>query len=189
MKSNPMAPIEIGRVQLRKCVVSIQAMKIDNRQMTQSIFRQLPVIRWHDAVKLTPWGWVNYWDNSGHKYYERPAVFEGNGVLHRALIPEAPEERKRTERSLAKAAIVDACEVARKEYSNTSIRYPGYGDVMLISSSGLSSSVAEQTIRDKINTLANELLKADMAALQPELDALDRTDRLLDELGQLFIAT
>jgi hypothetical protein len=58
--------LKAAEASITTCTVTIKALKINNRQMTQSIFRQLPSEPLFDETTLevagttTVWGWVNY---------------------------------------------------------------------------------------------------------------------------------
>jgi hypothetical protein len=56
--------LEAARASITTASVSIKTLRVDNRQLTQSVFRQLPVrelIDWRNLELLgTVWGWVNY---------------------------------------------------------------------------------------------------------------------------------
>lgn len=148
------AAIETSRATIRTSVVSISVVKIDNRQMTMAVFRQLPQVFWMSSIDATPWGWVNYWPEGVSLNLYRPIILEKGGRLARALLP-------RTE-SWNMAAWIEGC---------------------------IEADAGE--IRDVHQR------REESARLRPvweergrqNLDALSRLNRLVDDLGQLFIAT
>lgn len=196
-------PIETARVQIRRTTVTIQALKIDNRQMTQSVFRQLPSIEWRKAVKLHPWGWINYWDGDW-RAMDRPAVFESDGVLRRALIPPYEATADQRKSSNADWAHEDAIRAINEKYRGEASFEWSYLDRQLLlrwtnsylwndreSSEEFRNrrKERESVLRAEINVEAERLFADAQHQDRPLLDDLARTNALLDELGQLFIAT
>jgi hypothetical protein len=76
--------LDAADASITTATVTIQAMKVGKRQMTQSIFRQLPEERIVDDENIvltgTPWGWVNYhWSGVDHR--AKHFIFQrGNGL-------------------------------------------------------------------------------------------------------------
>lgn len=56
--------VTIDNVRLKSVSVTIRAIQIDNKQMTQAVYNQLPAVSLWDPVKEAPrgivWGWVNH---------------------------------------------------------------------------------------------------------------------------------
>lgn len=80
--------LETSEASITTVAVTIKALQVGKKQMTQSIFRQLPEIDLvdEDALELAgkPWGHVRYhWgDHDPRKHH---FVVEVDGVLHRSL--------------------------------------------------------------------------------------------------------
>lgn len=66
-------------VRITTCTVTIKTLRVDSRQLTQSVFRQLPEIDLIDPVTLElsglPWGWVNY--HLGHHRHQNFVIQKG----------------------------------------------------------------------------------------------------------------
>lgn len=75
----------ITNVTISTVTVDIQTIRVGNKQMTLSIFRQLPrksIIDDHGNLIELPWGWVNYDHDGG-----TPFVYNHHGTLYRSDIP------------------------------------------------------------------------------------------------------
>jgi hypothetical protein len=63
-KRNGVVALEASDVSISTASVTIKALQVSNRQMTQSVFRQLPERALIDEEKVEllglPWGWVNH---------------------------------------------------------------------------------------------------------------------------------
>lgn len=63
-KTNGLVALDAGQATISTCTVTIKALKVNNRQLTQAVFRQLPERELVDEEKIDllgiPWGWVNY---------------------------------------------------------------------------------------------------------------------------------
>jgi hypothetical protein len=64
MARNQMVALDTADVAITTATITIKALKVDNRQLSQAIFRQLPERPLIDEAKVEllglPWGWVNY---------------------------------------------------------------------------------------------------------------------------------
>lgn len=77
-----MANLTINDVVISTVTVNIQVMKIGSKQMTITVFRQLPIETIFDRdgeLVSDPWGWVNYDEG---KWF----VFSDDGILYRCKI-------------------------------------------------------------------------------------------------------
>lgn len=97
-KDNPVQnvlPVEKTNIQERQ--VTVRVLTIGTRQVTQSLFHQLPssplIEDWTGELNGIIWGWVNLHDNCGFRPEEHfHAVWEKNGQLFKSKVvfPWAP---------------------------------------------------------------------------------------------------
>lgn len=83
---NPLLMLETGDASISTATITIRALQVGKKQMTQSVFRQLPEASLVDeeAVELLglPWGWVNYHAGS-HDFGYTNFVFQVGTRLRR----------------------------------------------------------------------------------------------------------
>jgi hypothetical protein len=73
MAKNSMLMLETNDATISTATITIRALNVGKKQMTQSVFRQLPEAVLVDEEKITltgiPWGWINYrWGDIGEDY-------------------------------------------------------------------------------------------------------------------------
>lgn len=76
--------VQTDDVSVTTVSVTLQVVRIGVKQMTLSVFRQLPIkniFQPDGRLVGPPWGWVNY-DRSGLSEY-KPFIFSDEGVLYR----------------------------------------------------------------------------------------------------------
>ena len=91
--------IETNGVTISSVSVTIKALKVNNRQMTQAVFNQLPkmetLVEMRDAdtellkgykLRGNLWGWVNYCPKDSDPEL-RQVVLEADGKLYRTSAP------------------------------------------------------------------------------------------------------
>jgi hypothetical protein len=90
-----MNPITTDHATIRTATVSVKVLTLDKKQMTLSVFRQLPLRHVIDPLTMelrgTPWGHVNYfWDDSPNDpdYHRLHIIWERSGRLYRSLVDE-----------------------------------------------------------------------------------------------------
>jgi hypothetical protein len=75
---------------VRTAAVSVQAVKIDAKQMTQAVFRQLPNRNVLDLetgeILGSPWGWVNYFADGCHPGATLHVLWADAGKLYLACV-------------------------------------------------------------------------------------------------------
>lgn len=86
MSSNrPAVALEARNAQITTCTVEIQTLRIGNRQLTQSVFKQLQKEDLVDPVAVLlegeVWGWVNF--DLSHPNH-RNFIFQKDGRLYRS---------------------------------------------------------------------------------------------------------
>jgi hypothetical protein len=93
-------PLTVSEVAIQTATVAIKTITLGKKQMTLSVFRQLPnrhIIQVEpDGVEFSfrgePWGLVNYfWNDCGYLVHGRPAehlhvVWQGGNRLYRACV-------------------------------------------------------------------------------------------------------
>lgn len=83
--------INIEDVNLKTMQVEIKALTVNGKQMTLSVFRQIPHASIFDdeiEIKGTPWGTVNYFWKDNEAWLH--LIWQKNDRLFRDLIPEPP---------------------------------------------------------------------------------------------------
>jgi hypothetical protein len=82
--------IETNSATITSVTVTIKALKVNNRQMTQAVFTQLPKLddftNDDGGLAGNVWGWVNYCPR-GERPDDRQFVIEADGILYRAASP------------------------------------------------------------------------------------------------------
>ena len=63
-KQNPLLALDANQATISTATVTIRTLRVNNKQLTQATFRQLPTRKLIDEEDLeilgTIWGWVNY---------------------------------------------------------------------------------------------------------------------------------
>lgn len=84
------SPIAASDAQIKTCSVEIRALVIGKKQMTLSVFRQLPsrhIIEPGVGLRGEPWGLVNYfWDGCGESEKHLHVVHVMDGSLFRCCL-------------------------------------------------------------------------------------------------------
>lgn len=98
---NALLPLEAEAASINTATITIRALHVGKKQMTQSVFRQLPVSPLVDEDKVellgVPWGWVNYhWGDIDPE--KTHFIHQIGGRLYRDafLIRDSTEFRQKT---------------------------------------------------------------------------------------------
>ena len=100
---------QVKSVEIQSMTVSIQIMAVNNKQMTLSVFRQLPEKKCFDEQGYSVgnwWGWVNYpFGNYKNGFW---IVFELDGILYKnwnheisSYIQDMADKKKEIERGIS----------------------------------------------------------------------------------------
>jgi len=88
-------PLQLDTVAIETLSVAIRCMRVGRKQMTQSIFRQLPretLVNGEGACLGTPWGFVNYFWDCGVDEEHLHAVWQHGTRLCRDCLPADAED-------------------------------------------------------------------------------------------------
>jgi len=183
--------ITTNEASVRECVISVKTVTVDKRQMTLTVFRQIPVVEFEDLGEAIPWGWVNYWHDKDEpeKRDSTPALFAQGGVLVRSLIPCLQEFRfdlKRSVRYLASEKVFTKLE---KKHGRGSV-----GEVLSDPWTAADGSMRDRWQHTKIYKEWDARTKKLIPVIwkrkgEPAFKQHETLISLLDELGQLYIAT
>lgn len=96
IRTNNIVALDAEDATISTATISIKAIQVGKRQMTQSVFRQLPVAPLVDEVNVCllgiPWGWVNYHWGDIHESFTQ-FIFQVGSRLHRNAFRIRTHER------------------------------------------------------------------------------------------------
>lgn len=182
METREMNPVCSSSATVQTRTISVKVVQIDNRQMTLSVFRQLPEVRWHRAVNYIPWGFVNYWPTKlvgRDKLFYNPVILECDETLYRCLWPNHEDTVLSYCRQFSIDYALDFVEELYPEIEWTVSAgeiYPKYTTIL---------AEAAPDYKKHISSKRLEALEISRSMIQ----AFEATSLALDECGQLFIAT
>lgn len=168
--------ITTNEANIKECVVSVKVVRLDKRQMTLSVFRQIPVIK--DHKEAIPWGWVNYW----HEPYEnnfRPALFAKDGELVRMLMQSMKSSTIDLKENIKWNAYCRVVDKLRKKYGESILEENNYNPTIQ----------ASKVIQKQFDSRMRKIIHRKMKQSEPDIKQYKTLLDLLDELGQLYIAT
>lgn len=182
--------ITTNEASVRECVVSVKTVRLDKRQMTLSVFRQIPVVEYRNLGSAVPWGWVNYWHDKLEEG-ERPALFAREGILVRAVLCDRGDffvDAKQGAKWDAAETVREKLEPKLKVIIDFDIPMR-LADVDIVPQEEDHEDFDQGRIERQFVARYKKIEGRYLARADKEIKQYGTLLDLLDELGQLYIAT